>query len=271
MTSPLRTVLICHAESVLHTQGLAGWLASFSELSGIVILKEPASRARQRIKRELKRVGVLGMADVVAFRAYYKAFVAAGDHQWGNDRLAAMKRQYPFHEGTVPVLESESVNSPAVEKFVRECAPNMMFALCKTIIKKSVFNIPTYGTYVFHPGICPEYRNAHGCFWALANRDLDRVGMTLLRIDEGVDTGPVYGYFSYAFDEVNESHYVIQNRVVLDNLDALRDKLLDIYAGTAPVLSVHGRASGVWGQPRLTAWMSWKRAARSRRLQEVPQ
>ena len=39
------------------------------------------------------------------------------------------------------------------------------------------------GTFVMHPGICPEYRNAHGCFWALANRDLARVGMTLLRAD----------------------------------------------------------------------------------------
>jgi len=40
--------------------------------------------------------------------------------------------------------------------------------------------------FVLHPGICPEYRNAHGCFWALVNRDLARVGVTLLRADRGV-------------------------------------------------------------------------------------
>ena len=45
--------------------------------------------------------------------------------------------------------------------------------------------------------------------------------MTLLRVDRGVDTGPVYGYFSYPFDERRESHHVIQQRVVLDNLDAI--------------------------------------------------
>ena len=50
-----------------------------------------------------------------------------------------------------------------------------------------------------HPGICPEYRNAHGCFWALANRDLNKVGMTLLRIDKGVDTGPTFGYYTYPY------------------------------------------------------------------------
>ena len=47
-----------------------------------------------------------------------------------------------------------------------------------------------------HPGICPEYRNSHGCFWALARRDLDHVGATLLQIDEGSDTGPVYAYYT---------------------------------------------------------------------------
>ena len=49
--------------------------------------------------------------------------------------------------------------------------------------------------------------------------------MTLLRIDKGVDTGPVYGYFRYRYDPARESHVVIQHRVVLDNLDAIAGKL----------------------------------------------
>ena len=67
---------------------------------------------------------------------------------------------------------------------------------------------------MLHPGICPEYRNAHGCFWALARRDLERVGMTLLRVDPGIDTGPVFLHGTYDFDEVEESHAVIQYRAV---------------------------------------------------------
>ena len=54
-------------------------------------------------------------------------------------------------------------------------------ARCKVILKEKIFGIPRVGTFVMHPGICPEYRNAHGCFWALVRRDLERVGMTLLR------------------------------------------------------------------------------------------
>jgi methionyl-tRNA formyltransferase len=114
-----------------------------------------------------------------------------------------------------------------------------------------------------HPGITPEYRNSHGCFWALSNRDLEHVGLSLVRIDEGVDTGPVLGYFTYPYDERRESHEVIQKRMLLENLDALQDRFLEIERGEAQPIDTSGRRSAAWGQPRLTKYMSWKRAARS--------
>jgi hypothetical protein len=86
--------------------------------------------------------------------------------------------------------------------------------------------------------------------------------MTLLRIDKGVDTGPVYGYFSYKFDEQRESHIVVMTRVVLDNLDAIRDTLLDVLAGRAQPIDTTGRRSAVWGQPWLSRYLRWKRDAR---------
>ena len=115
-----------------------------------------------------------------------------------------------------------------------------------------------------HPGICPEYRNSHGCFWALANDDLERVGMTLLRIDRGVDTGPTFGYYRCAYDEKKESHIVIQHRTVFDNLDALQTQLMQIHQGGAKPIEVNGRKSAAWGQPWLTKYLHWKRAAKTR-------
>ena len=82
------------------------------------------------------------------------------------------------------VLRTTSVNSAECVAFVRACAPDFMLARCKTLLKPAVFTVPPGGTYVLHPGICPEYRNAHGCFWALACGDLSRVGLTLLLIPD---------------------------------------------------------------------------------------
>jgi methionyl-tRNA formyltransferase len=135
-------------------------------------------------------------------------------------------------------------------------------ARCKVLLKEGVFSIPRAGTFVLHPGICPEYRNAHGCFWALANGDTERVGVTLLRIDRGVDTGPVFGYYSYAYDARRESHVVIQQRSLFENLDAVRTRFEEIARGEAAPILTTGRQSRAWGQPWLSAYMRLRTNAR---------
>lgn len=259
----MRTLLICHDDAPLDREGLAGWLASFSELAGIVVLSETTERKRNRVKRELKRVGAFRFADVLAFRLYYRLAVARRDGRWEAEKLEELKRLYPLPKD-VPILRTHSPNTEEAERFIRDARPDIVLARCKTLLKESVFSVPSRGTFVMHPGICPEYRNAHGCFWALAGDDLDNVGMTLLRIDKGVDTGPVFGYYRYPYDEVGESHIVIQHRVVLDNLPELERKLREIHAGEAVPLQTDGRPSATWGQPWLSRYLRWKRSARRR-------
>jgi folate-dependent phosphoribosylglycinamide formyltransferase PurN len=257
---PMRSVLICHAGDAFDQEGLAAWLASFSQLAGMVVLEETAAQKRARIRREIRRVGWLRFTDVVAMRVYQKLVLAADDRHWLNHALATLRARYGLAPA-VPQIVAASVNDDAVAAFLRELQPDLLLARCKQLLKKQLIAIPRQGCYVLHPGICPEYRNAHGCFWALAKRDLERVGMTLLRIDAGIDTGPVYGYYRYAFDERHESHVVIQYRVVLENLDALATRFGEIAAGTAQPLDTQGRASSNWGQPWLTRYLRWQRAA----------
>lgn len=219
----------------------------------------------KRIRYEVRRIGFLRLFDVLAFRIYYKLLLAREDHQWERRTLEELRRTYPCLPDDLPVLVVNNINNTVAEQFLRDLAPEIVIARCKQLLEERVFSIPTHGTFVMHPGVCPEYRNAHGCFWALANDDLDKVGMTLLRINAGIDTGPVLARYSYPYDEVNESHIVIQSRVVLDNLGQLRAKLMEIYDGKAEPLDVSGRSSSVWGQPWLTAYLRWRRHARKRR------
>lgn len=260
----MRTVLICHHDEELDREGLARWLASFSELAGIVVIRERPERARRRIRRELERVGILRFVDVILFRLYYRAALAARDARWKARKMSELRDRYGAIPADTPILETHSPNDASVETFLRAAAPDIMLARCKFLLKESVFSIPRDGTFVLHPGVCPEYRNAHGCFWALANDDTTRVGVTLLRIDRGVDTGPVHGYYTYDFDEVNESHIVIQHRCVLENLDPIAAKFAEIHSGSATTIDTTGRASAAWGQPWFTRWLHWKRSARKR-------
>lgn len=257
-----RTVLICHDSEILNRGPLARWLASFTDLAGIIVIREPKARLRKRIKREIKRVGATRFLDVLAFRFYNRVFLVEKDLRWRERKVAALSARYPEITQSTQILETLNPNSVESEHLLKELKPDLILARCKNLLNERIFSLARVGTFVMHPGVCPEYRNAHGCFWALAMRDTKKVGMSLLRIDKGVDTGPIFGYYGCDYDEVNESHNVIQDRVVFDNLDILSEKLQAIMSGTATPLDVSGRESRAWGQPWLTAYLRWKRAAR---------
>ena len=247
----MRTLLICHEGANLDREGLARWLRSFSDHAGTLVIREPRRRLKTRIAREIARVGAWRFLDVLAFRACYALTQAAADRAWEQRELERLRARFPS-PADAPEAVVASPNEARAESFIRAQAPDLVIARCKQLIAERVFSIPRLGTFVMHPGICPEYRNAHGCFWAMASGDTGNIGTTLLRIDKGVDTGPVFGYFRVEA-EPGESHIVTQHRSVLDNLDAIRDRLLEISAGTASPIDTTGRRSAAWGQPWLSA------------------
>jgi hypothetical protein len=254
----MRTLVICHDRAALDREGLVLWLSSFSEVVGTLVIREQPARRWRRIRREIKRVGFWRFLDVLAYRGYYRLAHASADAQWEAAALERLRARYPWAVAP-PELVVASPNSAEAEAFVRTCQPDLVLARCKTLLKRSVFSIPRLGTFVMHPGICPEYRNAHGCFWALASNDPENVGVTLLRIDEGVDTGPVFGHFRVTPGPLRESHIVLQHRATLENLDAIRNRLLEIEGGTASPIDTSGRKSAAWGQPWLSAALRVRR------------
>jgi folate-dependent phosphoribosylglycinamide formyltransferase PurN len=233
------------------------------KLAGLLIIRDDPRRRWRAARRELARVGLVGMLDVIAFRAYSHLVHGPSDSRWEADAISNLRRRYPSNVDTVPRLTVSSPNSSEAKAFLQRLQPDLAVARCKMLLRPEIFEIARAGTFVLHPGICPEYRNAHGCFWALANRDLERVGMTLLRVDDGIDTGPIYLHGTCEFDERCDSHIVIQQRAVADNLESIASTLMAIVRGSdVPTADTTGRRSAVWGQPRLSAYFRWKLAAR---------
>jgi methionyl-tRNA formyltransferase len=58
------------------------------------------------------------------------------------------------------------------------------------ILPRAVFDLPTYGTVNVHPSALPRYRGPAPVLWAIRNGDTE-IGVTVHRVDGGVDTGPV--------------------------------------------------------------------------------
>ena len=259
-----RIALICHHDDRFDRDLVSRWIASFAELVGIVEIEERREVLWRRLRAERRRVGIPRLLDVLAFRLYYRVALAAADAAWERAAIARAQQAWEAPDPATPVLRTHDPNDDRVRSFLERVAPDLAIARCKWLLKRPVYSVPHLGTFVLHPGICPQYRNAHGCFWALASEDPGNVGMTLLAIDDGIDTGPVYGYYRYPLDALRESHVRIQHRVFVENADAIRDRLLAISAGGASPVPVANLMSRNWGQPWLSAYLRYRRKLRQR-------
>lgn len=93
----------------------------------------------------------------------------------------------------VPVKVVTAINDAAGEKLVRDFAPDVMVsARFSLIFKRPVMDIPRLGTWNIHPGALPRYAGLFAPFRALVEGE-PRMGCTLHRVDDGIDTGPVVG------------------------------------------------------------------------------
>jgi methionyl-tRNA formyltransferase len=71
------------------------------------------------------------------------------------------------------------------------CRPELfVVAGFSTIFKRSLFGLPTLGTINLHGGRLPQYRGGSPLNWQMINGD-PSVGISIIRLDEGIDTGPV--------------------------------------------------------------------------------
>lgn len=230
-------------------------------LAGIVEIRGDRRRLFRVMRREYSRQGLLGFLDVLAFRVFARIRHHRADAEWMQSEVERLQQRYPANLGSVMRVVVDDPNNAATRTFIEALAPDVIIARCKFILKPSIFGLARHGAFALHPGICPEYRNSHGCFWALVNRDPSNVGMTLLKIDRGVDTGPVLLHATCDFDERRESHTRIQYRVVTENLDRIADVLRDAVDGVATPVDTSSRTSKAWGQPTLTKYLRWRRDA----------
>jgi hypothetical protein len=93
----------------------------------------------------------------------------------------------------VPVTQVDDINSPSAVALVEAFAPDVMVSIrFSHIFKRRVFELPRWGTYNLHPGALPRYAGLFAPFRAMVDGE-DRIGCTVHRVDDGIDTGPVVG------------------------------------------------------------------------------
>jgi len=91
----------------------------------------------------------------------------------------------------VPVLQPERPSDPAFVARLRALAPDVGVVVAYGhILKPDLLGLPRHGMINVHPSLLPELRGAAPVEWAILN-GLKRTGVTIMRMDEGLDSGPI--------------------------------------------------------------------------------
>jgi methionyl-tRNA formyltransferase len=92
----------------------------------------------------------------------------------------------------VPVLQPPSLRKPPFADELRDLRPDLVVVVAYgKILPQAVLDVPRLGCVNVHASILPRHRGAAPIQWAIIHGDRE-TGVSLMRMDAGMDTGPVY-------------------------------------------------------------------------------
>ena len=133
-----------------------------------------------------------------------------------------------------PLVKIDNINDVEVIDALKKYEIDWLFIIgWSQIAKKEVLETPTYGCIGMHPTLLPKGRGRAAIPWAII-KGLDKTGVTLFKLDEGVDTGDIIGQgtieikkdtnATVLYDQVNDMHVelikrywndIVENKVTL--------------------------------------------------------
>jgi methionyl-tRNA formyltransferase len=162
----------------------------------------------------------------------------------------------------IPVFQPEKARHPdAVVRIAAEAPDLIVVVAYGHILPKSILDIPRHGCINVHASLLPKYRGAAPINWAVA-RGETVTGVTIMRMDEGMDTGPILHVREMPIGEEDSAETMYPKLSIL-GAEALGEALRKLREGTldetpqaaslatyAPMLKKeHGRID--WRRPAM--------------------
>jgi methionyl-tRNA formyltransferase len=89
----------------------------------------------------------------------------------------------------LPVFQPEKLRL-APDRVIAESAEALVVVAYGQILRENVLECARLGAINVHASLLPKYRGAAPIQWAIANGET-RTGVTTMRLDRGMDTGPI--------------------------------------------------------------------------------
>jgi len=135
-------------------------------------------------------------------------------------------------ERGIAVDQPESLNDPRLlEELARRGPDVLVVAAYGLILPRAILNLPRYGAVNIHASLLPRWRGAAPIQRAILAGDRE-TGISIMQMDEGIDTGPVLQQRSIAIS-AEDTAGTLHDRLAALGGALIVDTLSELEAGSA--------------------------------------
>ncbi len=174
----------------------------------------------------------------------------------------------------IPVYQPKTLKGK-YSRVIEEIAPDMIVVVAYgRILPKAVIDVPKFGCLNLHVSLLPKYRGAAPIQWAVINGE-EKTGVTVMMIDEGLDTGDIIDVLPIdigedetsedVFEKVTELGKTFLSKVIMDvargnftrtaqdhskaTLAPPLEKEMGLFDFTEDARTIHNRIRGMYSWP----------------------
>jgi len=135
--------------------------------------------------------GVLALKSLISDKFFYiSSVITQGDKKVGRKHIITfppIKTEALKHN--ISVFQPEKIKN--FTKKIKKMAPDLIIVIAYSqIIPEDILKIPKYGCINVHGSLLPKYRGAACIQASIINGDKES-GITIMKMDKGLDTGPI--------------------------------------------------------------------------------
>ena len=136
----------------------------------------------------------------------------------------------------LPLHQPTSWKTPEAKELMARYKPDLcMMAYVTLFVPQDVLEIPTKGTFQYHPSLLPRHRGPSSINWPIIMGD-EKTGLTIFWPNEGLDEGPILLQKEVAIAPDDTLGSLYFNQLFPMGVDAMMEALDLVREGKAPAL-----------------------------------
>lgn len=145
-------------------------------------------------------------------------------------RLQASPVKLVAQQAGLRVLQPQKARDPGLAAELASLRPDLIVvAAFGQILPAAILELPRFGCLNVHTSLLPKYRGAAPIQAAIANGD-SITGVTIMKMDEGMDTGPILAQAETQIPEADDS-VTLHDRLAKLGAELLVQTIPDFVAG----------------------------------------